>query len=349
LWGGITGMALTIATFALFLSSQLTGRPFLWPALLINFGLCLIVGGLVWHLSERQKVVNPGVTEAGEHEKIEIHFEPKASYETSEITNGHILSTVRIGLKASGQSFSNCKVYIEKIAPEPPLAGGLPILLEGGGFVLRPDDPEKFIDIGSQWDNANQYRFNAPFGMFAETLNYIKDDIPHAIEIKIKAIGAETIEKNALFRIWTDESKKLHLERVDASNAPARPPIAIGSPLAGLTNAQLRERTIAFATTLRHFEAEQKKLQPHAREPDTMTPQDFAKKFSEWSANEAEAWGNQYRVQGAELAEELRSRLALPTPSIGQPGFIALISHNLVGPSPISDAADYLESLARRL
>jgi fluoride ion exporter CrcB/FEX len=49
LWGGVIGMFSTVATFALFVSSQLTGRPFLWPTLAINLGICLIVGGFVWH------------------------------------------------------------------------------------------------------------------------------------------------------------------------------------------------------------------------------------------------------------------------------------------------------------
>jgi hypothetical protein len=45
-----------------------------------------------------------------------VHFEPRAPYETRVISNGHVLSTVKIGLKASGGVFSNCKVFIEKIA-----------------------------------------------------------------------------------------------------------------------------------------------------------------------------------------------------------------------------------------
>jgi len=40
--------------------------------------------------------------------------------------------------------------------------GGLPILLDGGGFTLRHDDPEKLIDIAAHWDHVDNFRFNSP-------------------------------------------------------------------------------------------------------------------------------------------------------------------------------------------
>jgi hypothetical protein len=49
LWGSIAGMAITVATFAIFLSSQLTRRPFWIPMLLVNLGICAIAAGLFWH------------------------------------------------------------------------------------------------------------------------------------------------------------------------------------------------------------------------------------------------------------------------------------------------------------
>lgn len=51
LWGSVAGMAMTAATLAIFISSQVGGRPFLMPALLVNLGICAITGGLVWHFS----------------------------------------------------------------------------------------------------------------------------------------------------------------------------------------------------------------------------------------------------------------------------------------------------------
>jgi hypothetical protein len=144
-------------------------------------------------------------------DELEIYFRQGQPYEVIEILHGHVLSTVRIGLK-SRIPISNCKIYIEKIAPEPPLYGSLPILLDGGGFVVRSDDPEKLVDIATQWDHhGSKFRFNSPItGMFAETLGFIDDDIPRTIEIKI--ISTE-LQKTALFKIWTDNTKKLHLER----------------------------------------------------------------------------------------------------------------------------------------
>lgn len=74
---------------------------------------------------ERGQIVTIETSE----QTIDILFEPHPPYETSEISHGRGLSTVRIGLKAIGKTFANCKVYIEKIAPQPPLPGGLPIQL----------------------------------------------------------------------------------------------------------------------------------------------------------------------------------------------------------------------------
>jgi hypothetical protein len=81
--------------------------------------------------------------------------------------------------------------------------------LEGGGFTLRHDDPEKFVDIASHWDHVDQYRFNAPFGGgFAEALGFIDDKISRTIVIKTKTFECQ---KSASFRIYTDEAKALHL------------------------------------------------------------------------------------------------------------------------------------------
>jgi hypothetical protein len=143
--------------------------------------------------------------------ELKILSKSGAPYEVTEILHGNVLSTVRIGLK-SRIPISNCKIYIETIAPQPPLYGSLPILLDGGGFIVRSDDPEKLVDVAIQWDHHDsKFRFNSPIGgMFAETLNFIDDDIPRIIEIKVVATE---LQKTALFKLWTDDTKKLHLER----------------------------------------------------------------------------------------------------------------------------------------
>ena len=143
--------------------------------------------------------------------QIEIHHQPKVPYEVSEIQHGHVLSTVRIGITNSGsRSLSNCKVYIEKIAPEPPLPGGLPIQLAGAGFTLRHDDPEKLVDVAAHWDHVDKFRFSAPAGgTFYESLSYIESRQPRTIMIKVVAVECQ---RCASFRIWTDDTKAIHLK-----------------------------------------------------------------------------------------------------------------------------------------
>lgn len=144
--------------------------------------------------------------------QIEIRFEKRAPYEVSDIQQSRVLSTTRIGIKNSGGgALSNCRVYIEKISPEPSIVGGLPVLLNGAGFMVRHDDPEQLIDIATHWNHVQKFRFNAPGGHWAETLNYIDDSIERTIVIRIQATEGE---RRATFRLWTDEKKAIHLEFV---------------------------------------------------------------------------------------------------------------------------------------
>ena len=162
----------------------------------------------------RDKADDPPIAASVIFPDVEIRFEPRAPYETAEVNSGRVLSLVRIGLKASGQPFSNCKVFIEKIAPEPPIYGGLPMLLQGSDFMLRHDDPEDFLDIAGHWEHTNQFRFHNVPGFFAESYNYIDDGIDRTFEIKvtcIKSDGSELI-KTKLFTISTDKTKKVHLK-----------------------------------------------------------------------------------------------------------------------------------------
>jgi hypothetical protein len=127
---------------------------------------------------------------------------------------------VKIGLKAVGQSFSNCYVSIDKIAP-PLSAGVLPIQLKGGDFMLRHDDPEHFVTIATHWSHVDQFSFNLPnrpggFLAPSSSPHNIHEGTMLTISIKITGIqnnGSE-FSTNALFEIWTDESRKLHLKRI---------------------------------------------------------------------------------------------------------------------------------------
>jgi hypothetical protein len=56
--------------------------------------------------------------------QIEICSKSGAPYEVSDVRSGHVLSTIRIGIKNYGGSpLSNCKVSIEKMSPMPNLVG----------------------------------------------------------------------------------------------------------------------------------------------------------------------------------------------------------------------------------
>jgi hypothetical protein len=163
------------------------------------------------HPRDRGQSAETGVSS---EQTIDIRFEPQPPYQISEISNGRGLSTIRIGLKAVGKIFANCKIYVEKIAPQPSLPGGLPILLSGDAPMLRPDDPEVLIDIAAHWDHVAKYRFSAPLPWHNVQLTYIDDEPPRLIEIKITArTDAGEFIKTATFKIWVDDAKKIHLQR----------------------------------------------------------------------------------------------------------------------------------------
>lgn len=167
----------------------------------------LSVIGLAFRLFRGHQIGNGSVLPG----KVEIAFRKTAPYEETTVSHHHVLSTVRIGLtNPGGTALSNCKVYIEAISPEPAILGGLPILLEGGGFTLRHDDSEKLIDIATHFDHVDKFQFNAPAnGTFAETLNFIDDQPSRTILVKIEATGHQ---RSASFRLSTDAAKALHME-----------------------------------------------------------------------------------------------------------------------------------------
>ena len=141
--------------------------------------------------------------------QIEIRHHPESPYEITEIQRHHVLSTVRIGItNLGGRPLSNCKVYVEKIAPDPSIS--LPILLDGAGFMLRHDDPEKLVDIAAQWDHIDKFRFSAPLGGgFADAASYIASGQARTITIKVIAVECQ---RSASFKLWTDAEKAMHLE-----------------------------------------------------------------------------------------------------------------------------------------
>ncbi len=142
--------------------------------------------------------------------EIEIIHSQRSPYEISDIVSGRRRSAVKIGVKnTGGVTISNCKIFIDKISPEPHLFGGLPINIEGGGFMLRSGDPEQIVEIAVYWNHVGKYRFFGPppIGLGASA-NYI-DNIERDICIRVEALECK---RSALYKIWTDDDKILHLK-----------------------------------------------------------------------------------------------------------------------------------------
>lgn len=145
--------------------------------------------------------------------QIEICFESSAPYEVVDVHGEHSLSTVRIGVRNSGDvPLSNCKVYLEKISPTLSLRGAPPILLEGGGFTIRNDDPEKLVDVAIQWSHDSKFRFHGPIGTFAESLNYIDGEASFMIVIKVTATECQ---RSAIFKLRADGERRLRLQFIN--------------------------------------------------------------------------------------------------------------------------------------
>lgn len=150
------------------------------------------------------------VTGSGQAYQIDIHTEEDRPYHELTSETGHVLSTVRVGIRNAGEkTLSNCRVYVERISPlaDPPMQNA--ILLESAVFNLRVDDPEHLVEIAAHWDHMNQFRFSAPVaGGFYEALQYMDDDPKRTFVIRV---AARECERSALFEISVNESKRLHL------------------------------------------------------------------------------------------------------------------------------------------
>jgi nucleoside 2-deoxyribosyltransferase len=142
--------------------------------------------------------------------KIEIVTGSGAPYNVDENQSGYQLSTVRIGIRnAGGKTLSNCKVYVEQITP-PSESGSDRKLLQGGGFRLRHDDSEQFVDIASHWDHMDKFKFNTPSsgGMFVQTYD-MRGNGRYTFLVKVEAIECQ---RSAKFELVAEETKKLHLK-----------------------------------------------------------------------------------------------------------------------------------------
>ncbi|AOI92774.1 hypothetical protein WS57_29430 [Burkholderia pseudomultivorans] len=149
--------------------------------------------------------------------KIEICTEDKPPYQITDVKAGRVESTVKVGIKnAGGKTLSNCKVYIDRIAPPTNSPGGDTHLLEGGGFHLRHDDPEKLLDIASHWDHLDKFKFSTPIsGGFFDSSVYMEDGTKRTFAVRVVATECE---RSALFEIETDAAKRLHLKFLNYIN-----------------------------------------------------------------------------------------------------------------------------------
>jgi hypothetical protein len=145
--------------------------------------------------------------------KIDIHTEQTAPYQITVPQSGRVLSTVKIGIKNSGgRTVSNCKVFVEKVSAPTHMHPDAALQLDGSGFHMRHDDPEKIVEIASHWDHVDKFRFSAPVtGGFAESLQYLDDSTKRSFIVRVQALECQ---RSALFNMWTDDARRLHLEFV---------------------------------------------------------------------------------------------------------------------------------------
>jgi hypothetical protein len=136
-------------------------------------------------------------------------------------------------------------------------------------------------------------------------------------------------------------------------------------PLAGLTNAQLRERTMQFAAEIRDFEAahtqQERRLMDQdwaRRDQGPARPSAYSTNLLERSAQYQGAFNKRYRSEAVTLRDELKKRLnGLPTfPTTSPLGRIVAVAgvqifegSTLAGAGPISSGADLLEFWANQL
>lgn len=83
------------------------------------------------------------------------------------------------------------------------------MLLDGTGFQLRHDDPEKLVEIASHRGN-NKFRFSTPIASgFFDTSQWLDDNTRRTFSIRVNATECKRL---ARFEIWPDESKRLQLK-----------------------------------------------------------------------------------------------------------------------------------------
>lgn len=140
------------------------------------------------------------------------------------------------------------------------------------------------------------------------------------------------------------------------ASQPAQPPAVSQTPtspvnpLASLSNEELKKRTLELAKKMRDFETAYRQREYNIILQRTTTDAEWQQKTQQelaLSMDKQNEFRNQYLGEALSLRDEILRRLH-ETYQDPQHRLIAF-EGILAGPSPISDAADYLESIARRL
>ncbi|MFM0382745.1 hypothetical protein [Paraburkholderia dipogonis] len=193
-----------------FTSVQLP-RWLIWASAAVALALVVFAG--ITHLLRKRASdsINTSPANHGDQPcRIEIYTEGGRPFQESTIESGHVLSTVRVGIKNfGGKTLSNYRVYVEKVSPPDELIPQVSVLLGANVFTLRPDDPEQLVEVAAHWDHMVQFRFSTPAATgFYEALQYLDGQTKRTF---VNRVSARECERSALFEIWADDSKKLHL------------------------------------------------------------------------------------------------------------------------------------------
>lgn len=178
----------------------------------LGIGAFLIISGITpfswkWVTKHAESIPRSAVP------KVDVLFEPRSPYETSEVSNGSIHSWVSIGLKNSGRSqLSEWQVFVDGIAPPPKPISRLPILVKGGER-LRNDEPATTIPLVEYWSHLHKCRFCATDDGAGRYLSASQAAIMDAEPERVITVRVQSgqYRKRLTFKVWIDESEIMRL------------------------------------------------------------------------------------------------------------------------------------------
>lgn len=218
-WSKVISAAIiwAIVKFYEFFSSTPLPQWLTWACAGVALALVVVAGITYLRRQLASGASNTAPVSYRDQYRIEIHTESGRPYQDSAVESGHVLSTVRVGIKNFGEkTISNCRVYVEKVTPSDELLPQTSMLLGAGIFHLRSDDPEHLVEVAAHWDHMVQFRFSTPAAAgFFEAMQYMDGHTKRTFVIRV---SARECERSALFEIWADDSRKLHLKLLNYLN-----------------------------------------------------------------------------------------------------------------------------------